>query len=142
MDSDQDKPASGIPEWQRGADDGAPSNAADKPAEDQLQVARRFLEDDEVKGASREKKVAFLKAKGIEDGDIEKLLGETTSQDPVPDKVSSGSTLALQSQSQANRSNLLRPSKHPQQPPRHPLLPLPKSLHQKPPRHPPPTAHR
>ena len=93
MDSDQDKPASGIPEWQRGADDVAPSNAADKPAEDQLQVARRFLEDDEVKGASREKKVDFLKTKGIGDGDIEKLLGETTSQDPVPDKVSSGSTL-------------------------------------------------
>ncbi len=45
--------------------------------EDQMDVARRFLEDDEVKNASRDKKVAFLKAKGIEDGDIEKLLSET-----------------------------------------------------------------
>lgn len=76
MDNDQDKPASGIPEWQRGQDE------ADKPAGDQLDVARRFLDDDEVKSAPREKKVAFLKAKGIEDGDIEKLLGETDQESP------------------------------------------------------------
>ena len=74
MDNDQEKPESGIPEWQRG------QNESDKPAEDQLDVARRFLDDDQVKDAPREKKVAFLKAKGVEDGDIERLLSETEQQ--------------------------------------------------------------
>ncbi|KJZ78843.1 hypothetical protein HIM_01616 [Hirsutella minnesotensis 3608] len=51
--------------------------AADSPAEpDQLEVARRFLDDDEVRGASRHKKVQFLKSKGIQDDDIQKLLQE------------------------------------------------------------------
>ncbi|KAL6866374.1 hypothetical protein ACO1O0_002482 [Amphichorda felina] len=74
MANDQEKPESGIPDWQRGQEESG------KPAEDQLDVARRFLDDDEVKSAPREKKVAFLKAKGVEDGDIEKLLSETEQQ--------------------------------------------------------------
>lgn len=78
MADDENPSGSGIPEWQRGGDDNATAAAAaaGRAEEDQLAVARRFLEDEEVKSATREKKVAFLKAKGIEDDDIEKLLGE------------------------------------------------------------------
>lgn len=71
MSDESDTPSSGIPEWQKTAEDSS--------VEDQLTVARRFLEDDDVKTQPRDKKVAFLKAKGIEDGDIEKLLDETPS---------------------------------------------------------------
>jgi hypothetical protein len=42
--------------------------------EDPLAVARRFLEDENVKTQPREKKVSFLRAKGLSDGDIDTLL--------------------------------------------------------------------
>merc|ERR1712000_570720 len=65
-----DKPNDGIPEWQR-------KNETEDNAEDSLVVVRRFLQDEHVKDESRDKKVAFLKAKGIDDSDIEALLGES-----------------------------------------------------------------
>merc|ERR1712000_11404 len=65
-----DKPNDGIPEWQR-------KNETEDNAEDSLVVARRFLQDEHVKDESRDKKVAFLKAKGIDDSDIEALLDES-----------------------------------------------------------------
>ncbi len=97
---DQQSPAApAIPSWQRdaataasaGGDDGASASDSDsgqtptdaQQPEDQLQVARRFLEAEEVKTASRDKKAEFLKSKGIEDGDIQKLLGEPTTSQQV-----------------------------------------------------------
>ncbi|KAG9251773.1 uncharacterized protein F5Z01DRAFT_265940 [Emericellopsis atlantica] len=65
-----DKPNDGIPEWQR-------KNETEDNAEDSLAVARRFLQDEHVKNESRDKKVAFLKAKGIDDSDIEALVDES-----------------------------------------------------------------
>lgn len=73
-DSDDDKPSS-IPAWQRDAQSKDATTDEPQPAQDHLETARRFLEDENVKDQSRDKKVAFLKGKGIEDGDIEKLLG-------------------------------------------------------------------
>lgn len=76
MSDPEDKAASAaIPGWQRGQ----PDDAAATPKDDgdgAIDVARRFLDDDEIKAAPRDKKVTFLKAKGISDGDIQKLLGE------------------------------------------------------------------
>lgn len=40
-----------------------------------LEQAERFLEDPAIRDAPREKKVAFLEAKGVATGDIETLLG-------------------------------------------------------------------
>lgn len=91
MSDSDDKPA--IPSWQRDAQSGSdetttastddPSSGIATPsmtsAEDQLDVARRFLQDDAVKDESPEKKTAFLKEKGISDTDIETLLAEITS---------------------------------------------------------------
>lgn len=83
-DSDDGK-ASSIPAWQRDAESKNATTDDPQPAQDHLETARRFLEDENVKDQSRDKKVAFLKGKGIEDGDIEKLLGvaEAESTDEV-----------------------------------------------------------
>lgn len=77
-DSDDDK-ATSIPAWQRDAPEPKKDDEP-QPAQDHLETAHRFLEDDNVKDEPREKKVAFLKGKGFEDGDIEKLLGPAASQ--------------------------------------------------------------
>ncbi|RDA86319.1 hypothetical protein CP532_4330 [Ophiocordyceps camponoti-leonardi (nom. inval.)] len=60
----------------------SPPDADDRPEQDQLQIARRFLDADNVRTASREGKARFLKSKGISDDDIEMLLAEenTSSQ--------------------------------------------------------------
>ncbi|KAK2612828.1 hypothetical protein QQS21_001108 [Conoideocrella luteorostrata] len=73
--------ASAIPSWQR---DGA-SNSGDtkeKPTkqaqqDEQVEVARCFLKESQVKSASREKKIEFLESKGISSNDIEKLLSQS-----------------------------------------------------------------
>jgi hypothetical protein len=69
-DSDNNQEPSAIPSWQRGA------QSEPSPAEDKLEVARRFLNDEAVRDASREKKVEFLRSKDIADGEIRELLGE------------------------------------------------------------------
>lgn len=74
-DSSSDaKPSAAIPSWQT-----ASASETSKPtaAADKLEVARRFLEEDQVKSESREKQVAFLKTKGVSDDNIEKLLSDT-----------------------------------------------------------------
>ncbi|KAG6004851.1 hypothetical protein E4U21_000689 [Claviceps maximensis] len=53
---------------------------AEQDRPDQLDVARRFLQEAHVRASSREKKVDFLKSKGLDASDIEKLLGEEANQ--------------------------------------------------------------
>ncbi|TQN72144.1 hypothetical protein CSHISOI_03362 [Colletotrichum shisoi] len=90
-DSDDKKSTSGIPAWQRNQRTDAelepqpeqPSQDAkqDEPAsEDNLEVARKFLQDSETRDAPREAKEAFLKTKGISSEDIEQLLGSSASE--------------------------------------------------------------
>lgn len=50
--------------------------APESSSEDSLTVARRFLDNDAVRHAPYDKKVAFLKSKGIDDADIEALLAD------------------------------------------------------------------
>jgi hypothetical protein len=47
--------------------------------QDRLEVARRFLENDAVRHAPHEKKVEFLKSKGIGEAEIHALLGQDES---------------------------------------------------------------
>lgn len=42
---------------------------------DRLTVARRFLDDEDVRSAPRSRKVAFLQSKGVSTTDIETLIG-------------------------------------------------------------------
>jgi hypothetical protein len=45
-------------------------------AKSRRDIARRFLDDETVKGATRERKVDFLKSKDFTDEEIEALLRE------------------------------------------------------------------
>ncbi|KAF5604937.1 peroxin 14 17 [Fusarium subglutinans] len=54
-----------------------PETATDD--QERLEVARRFLENDAVRHAPHEKKVEFLKSKGIDEAEIHALLGQDES---------------------------------------------------------------
>lgn len=78
-DSDDSKSqAAPAPAWQQAASN-APeaSNSTTPSQEDTLELAKKFLEDDEVRDSSREKKAEFLKSKGIAEAEIHKLLEES-----------------------------------------------------------------
>lgn len=47
---------------------------------DHVLTARRFLQDDQVRAASREKKIAFLQSKGVKDSIIKSLLEDHENQ--------------------------------------------------------------
>ncbi|GKT51893.1 uncharacterized protein ColSpa_12074 [Colletotrichum spaethianum] len=96
-DSDDNKSTSGIPAWQRNQKTDAelepqpqqPSQDTEEnktASEDSLEVARKFLQDDEIKDAPREAKEAFLKTKGISSEDIEQLLGSSASE-PIQETI-------------------------------------------------------
>ncbi|KAK8929941.1 hypothetical protein H634G_01479 [Metarhizium anisopliae BRIP 53293] len=106
-DSDQSKkPVAAVPAWQREA---SAENAIEPepPAQQtdyhqQLQIARRFLDEDPVKSASPAKKAEFLRSKGISEGDVEKLLGHSdmdsessSSQNDTPESGTTQTTSVL-----------------------------------------------
>ncbi|KAH8175261.1 peroxisomal membrane anchor protein (Pex14p) conserved region domain-containing protein [Sarocladium implicatum] len=88
MSDTDEKPA--IPSWQRNtssdsssAADAASETASTATVDDQLEIARRFLQDDAVKNEPQEKKAEFLREKGIAEDDVQKLLAELSgSQSP------------------------------------------------------------
>ncbi|KAK1463653.1 hypothetical protein CCUS01_08341 [Colletotrichum cuscutae] len=90
-DSDDSGSTPGIPSWQRGqkkepelepettiSQDAKQDDVSSR--EDSLEVARKFLQDEEIKDAPREAKESFLKTKGISPEDIEQLLGSSASE--------------------------------------------------------------
>lgn len=109
MSSKDDKASGdGIPAWQRNDDGDAPAQSdqsddtradpqqaiettaleaqqdarpAQTPdeAEERLATARRFLQDDQVKTASEEEKLSFLRTKGVSDEEAQKLLSAPSS---------------------------------------------------------------
>ncbi|CAD6450351.1 abbcce0b-f291-41bb-823f-5c4faa5ff679-CDS [Sclerotinia trifoliorum] len=79
-DSDKETEKPGVPAWQLQGDE----ELSDEPREEVvespsrtaiLEQARKFLEEDEVRNASTDKKIAFLESKGLEGDDIKGLLG-------------------------------------------------------------------
>lgn len=82
-DSDDRKNKQEAPAWQQAASN---ANATEGPnsttpsRQSTLEVARKFLEDDEVRGANKEEKVEFLQSKGIAEADIRELLKENDQQ--------------------------------------------------------------
>ncbi|KFY40440.1 hypothetical protein V494_03503 [Pseudogymnoascus sp. VKM F-4513 (FW-928)] len=88
MSDSETKPKGGVPSWQMKPEASDPKPAAEekqasestpevKPRESVLEDARKFLEEDEVKDASTDKKVAFLEGKGLTSEEIHQLLGIT-----------------------------------------------------------------
>ncbi|EEU42778.1 uncharacterized protein NECHADRAFT_95697 [Fusarium vanettenii 77-13-4] len=72
-DSDSNPGQPAIPDWQKTQTEDNESQSTE-PAPTPS-IARRFLDNDAVRHAPHDKKVAFLKSKGIDDADIEALLG-------------------------------------------------------------------
>ena len=62
----------------------------DLPSTDLLEQARRFLEDDNIRDAPRERKAVFLQAKGVSPDDIETLLGKAIPENASPDLEAAG----------------------------------------------------
>lgn len=81
-DADENnKEAASVPSWQQAASQSQPAedSSPETPSSDTiLDRARIFLQDEEVTNASIEKKVEFLKSKGLGEEDIAKLLDEST----------------------------------------------------------------
>ncbi|EFQ32934.1 hypothetical protein CGRA01v4_00607 [Colletotrichum graminicola] len=107
-DSDDNKSTPGIPEWQRDQKTDAelepqtqqPSQDAvpnEPTRENSIEIARKFLQDDEIKDAPREVKEAFLKTKGISSTDIEELLGSSVPE-PAHDTTQTDQTSASSTQ--------------------------------------------
>ncbi|KAJ4312276.1 hypothetical protein N0V84_010008 [Fusarium piperis] len=101
--------------------------APESSSEDSLTVARRFLDNDAVRHAPHDKKVAFLKSKGIDDADIETLLAH--------DEPSSASEADARSDTSARSSFVPTPTETlspspPSQPPvdRPPIVTYPEFL--------------
>ncbi|GKU05474.1 peroxin 14 17 [Fusarium langsethiae] len=88
--SEVDAPAAGT----AAEETAQPENAADDKPDDQdkLEVARRFLENDAVRDAPYEKKVEFLKSKGIDEAEIQALLGQDDSTTQTEPSTSSETT--------------------------------------------------
>ncbi|KAG6085832.1 hypothetical protein E4U16_000045 [Claviceps sp. LM84 group G4] len=83
---------------------------------DQLEVARRFLQEEHVKASSRAKKTEFLQSKGLRDSDIEKLLEQEAEH--------STDEASPQQEEKTPRSDTTQPSasadqRHPQEQPQH-----------------------
>jgi hypothetical protein len=80
-DSDSGDKKASVPSWQQ--------DSAQKPLQEEdkvdleshpntatmLEQAKKFLEDEEVKDAPTDKKIAFLESKGVGSEDIQQLLG-------------------------------------------------------------------
>ncbi|KAF4335560.1 peroxin 14 17 [Fusarium beomiforme] len=60
--------------------------------QDKLEIARRFLENDAVRHAPHEKKVEFLKSKGIDEAEIHALLGQDESIPEIEEAATSETT--------------------------------------------------
>ncbi|OHE96152.1 hypothetical protein CORC01_08529 [Colletotrichum orchidophilum] len=113
-DSDDNGSTPGIPAWQRDQKkepELEPETSQDAKQEDgvssrvdRLEVARKFLQDDEIKDAPREAKETFLKSKGISPEDIEQLLGSSVSE-PAQETIRTEQSLPSLSQATTSSSS-------------------------------------
>jgi hypothetical protein len=79
-DSDRGEKKPTVPSWQSKTQDETAKEeekpAAEPPSRETIiEQAKKFLEEDEVRNASTDKKVAFLESKGLRSEEIHDLLG-------------------------------------------------------------------
>lgn len=94
-DSDPDTKKAGVPSWQLKSKDETSKVEvkevkAEKPTpsrETVIEQAKKFLEEDEVRNASTDKKIAFLEGKGLRREEIEELLGVTRNEEASSNSV-------------------------------------------------------
>ena len=80
--SDQGGKKSDVPSWQLQSKPAEPKEEEQSPPEPPspealIEQAKKFLEEDEVRNASTDKKIAFLEDKGLKSEEISELLGVT-----------------------------------------------------------------
>lgn len=87
-DSDGSGKNPGVPSWQvqsKPAETKGTAHAVPAPAsrerETVVEQAKKFLQEDEVRNASTDKKIAFLAGKGLNNGEIDELLGVTRNEE-------------------------------------------------------------
>lgn len=92
-DSSEKKPAA--PSWQTELKNSTPtegdSETQSPNRESLIDQAKKFLEEDEVRNASTDKKISFLESKGLNNEEIQSLIGITRQADasgPAPSTVS------------------------------------------------------
>lgn len=79
VDSKDTKDSPAATSWQSNSIQ-TPAAEADPTSSDKevtIEQAKRFLQDDEVKNATTDKKIAFLESKGLQSDDIQQVLGVT-----------------------------------------------------------------
>jgi len=79
-DSDPSKKKVELPSWQRDLKQTTPTEADSETTETLgrvaiIEQAKKFLEQDDVRNESTDKKIAFLESKGLESDEIQLLLG-------------------------------------------------------------------
>lgn len=82
-DSDSGEKKGGVPSWQTAGpkkEDEQP-NTEPESREKVLEQAKKFLEEDEVKDATTDKKIAFLESKGLQGEEIQSLLGVSRNEE-------------------------------------------------------------
>ncbi|OBT69725.1 hypothetical protein VE03_00852 [Pseudogymnoascus sp. 23342-1-I1] len=134
MSDSESKPKGGVPSWQMKPEASDPkpeteekqATAAEpspepKPRTSVLEDARKFLEEDEVKDASTDKKVAFLEGKGLSSEEIHQLLGITRNLEASnPESQASPKSPAPLPQPAAASTTPSPPQPQPQSPPQPP----------------------
>lgn len=113
-DSNNEVKKPGVPSWQlkdKEEQSNEPLETVEAPSRAAiLEQARKFLEEDEVKDASTDKKIAFLESKGLEGDDIQELLGVSRN-----DEATNTSTSEVRSP-EPKPQPLPQPSPRPAQP--------------------------
>lgn len=84
-DSDENQKP-GVPQWQLDSKTEVPADASESTAgtqsrETMIEQARKFLQEDDVRNATTDKKIAFLESKGLLPEEIKTLLGVTRNEE-------------------------------------------------------------
>jgi hypothetical protein len=94
-DSGPSQKKSGVPSWQADLKNTTPTEGDSEPQspsrETVIEQAKKFLEEDEVRNASTDKKISFLESKGLSNEEIQGLIGVTRHPEasaPAPSTVS------------------------------------------------------
>jgi len=93
-DSDDISKKVAAPSWQAKSSEETPQEEQQTPSEPPsrasiVEQARRFLEEEEVRDASTDKKIAFLESKGLQADEIQQLLGITRNTEATSEVNSS-----------------------------------------------------
>jgi hypothetical protein len=94
-DSDPSQKKPTVPSWQAELKNATPTEGDSEPKspsrETLIEQAKKFLEEEEVRNASTDKKISFLESKGLRNEEIQSLIGVTRHADsstPAPSRVS------------------------------------------------------